>query len=61
MQKRQDRTAWEGGHVMTAIQRNGLSGLALKVAAIALAALMFGCAPKIADGQATGETVTAAL
>lgn len=30
---------------MTAIQRNGISGLALKVAAIAFAAIMFGWAP----------------
>ncbi len=32
---------------MTAIQRNGLSGLALKVAAIIAAAIVFGSAPKV--------------
>jgi hypothetical protein len=31
---------------MTAIQRNGLSGLALKIAAIAFAAILFGVMPR---------------
>jgi len=31
---------------MTGIERNGLSGLALRATLIALAAVMFGCAPK---------------
>lgn len=31
---------------MPAIARNGISGLALPIAAIAVAAVMFGCAPK---------------
>lgn len=29
------------------IERNGLSGLALRIAMIAFAAIMFGCAPKM--------------
>ncbi len=33
-------------YTMTGIHRNGLSGLSLKVALIAFAALMFGCAPR---------------
>ncbi len=35
---------------MPAIARNGISGLALRIAAIAVAAIMFGCAPKVAVG-----------
>ena len=31
---------------MTGIDRNGLSGLAFRIAVIALAAFMFGCSPK---------------
>jgi hypothetical protein len=31
---------------MTSIDRNGISGLLLRGAVIALAAVMFGCAPK---------------
>lgn len=30
---------------MTVIQRNGFSGLVLRIATIAFAAIMFGCAP----------------
>jgi hypothetical protein len=35
---------------MTAIARNGSIGLGLRAAAIALAAIMFGCAPAPAAG-----------
>ena len=47
---------------MTAIERNGMSGLALRVTLIALAAVMFGCAPKAppADAGATAPIVVAA-
>lgn len=31
---------------MTVIQRNGISGLVLRLATIAAAAIMFSCAPK---------------
>jgi hypothetical protein len=31
---------------MTSIARNGIGGLALRLAAIAFAVLVFGCAPK---------------
>ena len=48
---------------MIAIHRNGLSGLALKVAVIAFAAIMFGCAPRAAGGArgAQPTPVVAAL
>jgi hypothetical protein len=47
---------------MTGIERNGLSGLALRAALIALAAVMFGCAPKApqAEASASAPIVTAA-
>ena len=47
---------------MTGIERNGLSGLALRAALIALAAVMFGCAPKApsADADITAPIVVAA-
>jgi hypothetical protein len=38
---------------MMRIERNGLSGLALRAAFIALAALMFGCAPKAPSSAST--------
>lgn len=41
---------------MRGIERNGLSGLALRTAVIAVAALMFGCAPKT---PAAGNVATA--
>jgi len=34
------------------IERNGISGLCLRVVVIALAAIAFGCAPKVAQTQA---------
>ncbi len=37
---------------MTGIERNGLSGLALRATLIAIAALMFGCAPKASPANA---------
>jgi hypothetical protein len=37
--------------VMTVIQRNGISGLVLRLATIAAAAIMFGCAPKADAAQ----------
>jgi hypothetical protein len=40
--KRSDRDASKEDRIMSAIQRNGLSGLALKIAAIAFAAIMSG-------------------
>ena len=47
---------------MTGIERNGLSGLALRVALIAFAAVMFGCAPKAssANTDVTAPVVIAA-
>jgi hypothetical protein len=47
---------------MTAIERNGLSGLALRAALIAFAAVMFGCAPKApsADASTTAPLIVAA-
>jgi len=44
---------------MTRIERNGLSGLALRVALIALAAVMFGCAPKAHPADATAPIAVA--
>ena len=44
---------------MTRIERNGLSGLALRVALIALAAVMFGCAPKGHPVDATAPIAVA--
>ena len=51
----------EGGCVMTGIERNGMSGLVLRVTMIALAAVMFGCAPKAppAEADATASFVVA--
>jgi len=37
---------------MTGIERNGVSVLALRVALIALAVVMFGCAPKAPPAEA---------
>ena len=47
---------------MTGIERNGLSGLALRAALIALAAVMFGCTPKApsANADTTAPIVVAA-
>ena len=36
------------------IERNGISGLCLRVVVITLAAVAFGCAPKVAQTQADG-------
>jgi hypothetical protein len=36
---------------MTRVERNGLSGLLLRGVVIALAAVMFGCAPKAPAAQ----------
>jgi hypothetical protein len=46
---------------MTGIERNGMSGLALRIAVIALAVVMFGCAPKApsANTDATAPIVVA--
>jgi hypothetical protein len=41
------------------VERNGISGLVLRSAVIALAVLMFGCAPK-APVQAEAPTLTIA-
>ena len=47
---------------MTGIERNGMSGLILRVTLIALAAVMFGCAPKAppAEAGASAPIVVAA-
>ena len=47
---------------MTGIERNGMSGLVLRATLIALAAVMFGCAPKAppADASAPATIVVAA-
>jgi hypothetical protein len=37
---------------MTSVERNGLSGLLLRGVVIALAAVVFGCAPKAPAAQA---------
>ncbi|MDP3738104.1 MAG: hypothetical protein Q8R02_11985 [Hyphomonadaceae bacterium] len=42
---------------MTTIERNGLSGLCLRVAVIALAAIAFGCAPKAQTQAETGAPI----
>lgn len=46
---------------MTGIERNGMSGLVLRATLIALAAVMFGCAPKAppAEADATASFVVA--
>jgi len=45
----------------SAIERNGISGLILRGAVIAFAAVMFGCAPKAAGAQADlSATITMA-
>jgi hypothetical protein len=41
---------------MTGIERNGLSGLALRAALITLAAVMFGCAPRAPQADASIQT-----
>jgi hypothetical protein len=45
---------------MTGIERNGVSGLILRATLIALAAVMFGCAPKTPPAEATTSVVVAA-
>jgi hypothetical protein len=45
---------------MTGIERNGLSGLALRVALIALAAAMFGCAPKAPAANSVAPAIAVA-
>jgi hypothetical protein len=45
---------------MTRIDRNGLPALALRLAVIGIAALMFGCAPKPLLSQTTGASSPAA-
>ncbi len=44
---------------MISIDRNGLSGLALKLATIAIAAIVFGSAPQVAAGQPPARPGTA--
>jgi hypothetical protein len=44
---------------MSSIERNGLTGLALRAALIAFAAVMFGCAPKTPSVDATVTTPVA--
>jgi hypothetical protein len=45
---------------MTGIERNGMSGLVLRATLIALAAVMFGCAPKALPAETATPVVVAA-
>lgn len=45
---------------MTRIERNGLSGLLVRAAVLAFAAMLFGCALKAPDADALAPTVITA-